>query len=33
MKGRSETVFAPAGNASRQEVATILMRYLENILK
>ena len=33
MKGRSETVFAPAGNASRQEAATILMRYLENILK
>lgn len=33
MKGRSETVFAPTGNASRQEAATILMRYLENILK
>lgn len=33
VNGRSETAIAPAGTATRGEVATILMRYLDQIAK
>jgi len=33
ISGRSETVLAPKGNTTRAEAATILMRYIENVIK
>jgi len=33
MQGRSTTTLAPKGTATRAEVATILMRYMENFMK
>jgi hypothetical protein len=33
MQGRSASELAPGGDASRAEVATLIMRYIENIVK
>ena len=31
--GRTATTVVPGGNATRAEAATILMRYMENVVK